>query len=111
MQQRKVWPGLDLIVPQAARLVLADDEEYIDDLVGCVVSDQGTPIGSVYSVDFPTASDGIRRLEDAAPLLTVLTPDGDEILIPYVQAFLITVSTSKKRIDMHLPAGLLNLNL
>ena len=38
------------------------------------------------------------------------TPSGDEVLIPYVQSFLICLSTANKRIDMQLPAGLLDLN-
>ena len=51
-----------------------------------------------------------RRLPEAAPLLTVLTDAGDEVLIPYVQAFLVALAPEHKRIDMALPAGLIDLN-
>ena len=102
--------GFEVIIPSADRMPLEDDAEYIDDLLGCTVFDCDTSIGTVEAVDFPTTPDGARRLPDAAPLLTVLTPAGDEVLIPYVQAFLTSIRTAEKRIDMALPAGLLDLN-
>ncbi len=102
--------GLEVLIPTEQRLELEDDAEYIDDLLTCTLYDSGTPIGTVTAVDFPTTPDGTRRLPDAAPLLTVLTPAGDEVLIPYVQAFLNTVSVETRRIDMTLPPGLVDLN-
>jgi len=110
IEQAEPLAHLEVIVPSSSRVELEDDEEYIDDLVDCLVFDGETPIGTVTGVDFPTTPDGARRLESAAPLLTVLTPEGDEVLIPYVQSFLISLSTADKRIDMKLPAGLLDLN-
>ena len=101
---------LEVLIPEQERLALDEDAEYIDDLLGCIVYDAAAPIGSVTAVDFPTTPDGTRRLEDAAPLLTVLTPDGIEILIPYVTAYLVTVDTAQKRIEMTLPEGLIELN-
>jgi 16S rRNA processing protein RimM len=107
--------GLEVVVPSTARVELEEGEEYIDDLVGCLVFDLAgahpdEPIGAVTAVEFPATADGARRLPEAAPLLTALTPEGDEILIPYVQSFLVSLSTSDKRIEMRLPAGLLELN-
>ena len=102
--------GLDVMVPADERIELEDDAEYISDLVGCTVYDGPTPIGIVAGVDFPTTPDGSRRLEDAAPLLSVLSPSGDEILIPYVQSFLVSLNPAEKRIEMQLPPGLLELN-
>ncbi len=102
--------GLDVLVPAAERLPLDEDAEYISDLIGCTVFDGPLPIGSVTAVDFAMTPDGARRLPDTAPLLTVLTPTGDEVLIPFVQAFLVKVSALEKRIDMALPPGLLDLN-
>jgi 16S rRNA processing protein RimM len=67
-------------------------------------------VGTVTGVEFPTTPDGARRLEDAAPLLTVLSDAGDEILIPYVQSFLVALNPEAKRIDMLLPPGLIDLN-
>ena len=102
--------GLEVIIPSAERVELDADSEYIDDLLGCVVLDGAAAIGEVTAVDFPTTPDGARRLPEAAPLLTVLTPAGDEVLVPYVQAFIVSISTATKRIEMKLPAGLLEIN-
>jgi 16S rRNA processing protein RimM len=110
IEQAEVLAHLEVIVPDEARVELAQDEEYIDDLLDCHVYDGPTLVGSVTAVDFPTTPDGSRRLADAAPLLTVTTPDGGEVLIPYVQSFLVSVSVADRRIDMQLPAGLLELN-
>ena len=102
--------GLDLIIPATDRVELEDDAEYISDLIDCTVFDGETPIGIVTGVDFPTTPDGTRRLQDAAPLLTVETPEGEELLIPYVQSFLKSLSVEDKRIEMTLPEGLLDIN-
>ena len=102
--------GLEVIVPSTERVELEDDAEYISDLLDCVVYDGTQAVGKVTGVDYPTTADGARRLEGAPPLLTVETEAGDEVLIPYVQAFLVKLSTEDKRIDMSLPAGLVELN-
>jgi 16S rRNA processing protein RimM len=102
--------GLDVLIPSSERMELEDGAEYIDDLVGATVYDGGVEIGVVESVDFPTTADGARRLEDAAPLLSVLTADGDEVLIPYVQEFLVSLDVEARRIEMKLPVGLVELN-
>lgn len=102
--------GLDVFIPATERVELEDDAEYISDLIGCVVYDNGQPVGTVTDVEFPTTSDGTRRLAEAAPLLSVLTDAGDEVLIPYVQSFLIELLPEQKRINMSLPAGLVDVN-
>ena len=102
--------GLDVLVPATERMELEDDAEYVSDLIGCVVYDNGAKVGTVTDVEFPTSSDGTRRLDDAAPLLAVETADGDEVLIPYVQSFLVELSAENKRIDMTLPSGLIDVN-
>jgi len=110
IEAAELLAGLQVIVPVAARVELPEDEEYIDDLIDCSVYDGDLLIGTVTGVDFPTTADGARRLNDAAPLLTVETADGDEVLIPYVQAFLVSLSTQAREIRMNLPEGLLDLN-
>jgi 16S rRNA processing protein RimM len=110
IEQAEALAHLEVIVPDEARIELAPDEEYVDDLLDCQVFDGDHLIGSVTAVDFPTTPDGARRLAEAAPLLTVTTPGGAEVLIPYVQSFLVSLSTVGKRIEMRLPAGLLDLN-
>lgn len=102
--------GLDVLVPPEERVALDDDTEYVSDLIGCVVYDSGAVVGTVTDVEFPTTSDGGRRLEEAAPLLAVTTEAGDEVLIPFVKSFLVELSAGTKRIDMVLPAGLIAVN-
>jgi len=102
--------GLDVLVPREERLPLDDDSVYISELIGCTVYDGAMAVGVVEDVQFTTTADGARRLIDAAPLLAVESPAGDEILIPYVKAFLVAVNTESKRIEMKLPEGLVEVN-
>jgi 16S rRNA processing protein RimM len=102
--------GQDVIVPFEERLPLDAESAYISDLIGCTVYDGPAAIGVVDDVQFPTTSDGNRRLDEAAPLLSVVSQDGDEILIPFAKAFLTAVDVEGKRIDMVLPAGLIEVN-
>lgn len=107
--------GLEVIVPASERVELEDDANYISDLIGCTVFDVANPahpvtVGTVADIHFATSPDGNRRLEDAAPLLAVDTAGGDEVLIPFAKAFLISLDPEHKRIEMSLPAGLLEVN-
>jgi 16S rRNA processing protein RimM len=102
--------GLDVLVPREERLPLEDDSVYISELIGCTVYDGPTAVGVVEDVQFATTADGARRLIDAAPLLEVKSPAGDEILIPFAKAFLVAVDTESKRIEMNLPEGLVEVN-
>ena len=102
--------GLDVIVPYAERLPLDDESEYISDLIGCTVYDGPNAIGVIDDVQFPSTPDGARRLAEAAPLLAVLSPAGDEILIPFAKAFLVGVNVIEKRVEMALPEGLVEVN-
>lgn len=102
--------GKDVIVPREERLPLDEESVYISELIGCTVYDGTMPVGVVEDVQFAMSADGGRRLDDAAPLLTVRSPERDEILIPFAKAFLVAVNTEAKRIDMNLPKGLVEVN-
>jgi 16S rRNA processing protein RimM len=102
--------GMDVIVPREERLPLDDESVYISELIGCTVYDGTFAVGVVDDVQFATTADGARRLTDAAPLLAVTSQDGGEVLIPFVKAFLVTVDTGAKRIEMTLPEGLVEVN-
>ena len=103
--------GKEVLVPLAERMTLDSDATYISDLIGCTVYDREQPLGTVSNVDFPATPDGARRLEDAAPLLAITSPNGDEILVPFVRAFLVAIDPAAKSIRMALPEGLAELNL
>lgn len=102
--------GLELITPQEARLPLDEDANYISDLVGCALFDREIFAGTVEDVQFASSADGRRRLSEAAPLLVLNAQDGEEVLVPFAKAFLVSVDLERKRIDMQLPEGLLDLN-
>jgi 16S rRNA processing protein RimM len=102
--------GKDVFVPHEERLPLDNESVYISELVGCTVYDGSLPVGVVEDVQFAMTADGARRLDDAAPLLAVRSSEGDEILIPFAKAFLVSMNTAAKRIDMTLPAGLVEVN-
>ncbi|MEO6802563.1 MAG: ribosome maturation factor RimM [Granulicella sp.] len=102
--------GLDVVIPAEARVELDDeDAEYIADLLGCTLLNGEHIVGVVEDVHFPTNTSG-ARLEEAAALLVVLSPTGDEILIPYAKAWILKMDIPGKRIEMHLPEGLLDIN-
>jgi len=107
--------GLEVIVPETERVELEDDANYISDLIGCTVVDLAVPdhpvtVGTVTDVHFATTPDGGRRLDEAAPLLAVETAEGDEVLVPFVKAFIHSLDPEHKRIEMSLPPGLLEVN-
>ncbi len=101
--------GLDVAVQDAERVPLDEDANYVSDLTGCSVYDGETLIGEVAGVQFPASSNG-ARLEDVPSLLEVTSPDGDELLIPFVKAFVVSLSVEERKIVLKLPSGLLEVN-
>ena len=108
--QAEALAGKEVIVPLEERMPLEDGAVYVSDLIGCTVIDRGTVLGVVDSIDFPTTPDGSRRLEEAAPLLSVVTPEGDEVLVPFVKSYLVAIDPETRTIRMDLPEGLADLN-
>jgi 16S rRNA processing protein RimM len=101
--------GREVAVPRDQRTALDDDSVYISDLIGCQVFDVNNQemkaIGEIADVD---------REITSTPLL-VLRPAGsanasEELLIPFVKAYLRRVDLENKRIEMSLPEGLLTIN-
>jgi len=93
--------GLLVAIPESEREALTDESVYIGDLIGCEVFDlNGEPaaIGMVADVD------------REAGLLEVKTPGGGEVLIPFAKAYLAKMDLAGKRIEMRLPAALLDIN-
>jgi 16S rRNA processing protein RimM len=110
IEQAGKLAGKEVLVPLTERLPLDADQTYVSDLMGCTVYDRDQPLGVIEDVQFPTSPDGSRRLEDAAPLLAVLSPDGSEILIPFARAYLVELDVAAKIVRMTLPEGLAELN-
>lgn len=92
--------GGELQVPLSERAELEPGATYVSDLVGCALFDQGREIGIVNDVRFGAGE---------APLL-VVGEAKREFEIPYAQEFLVQVDLERKRIEMSLPEGLLEVN-
>jgi 16S rRNA processing protein RimM len=100
--------GFGVAIPTAERAPLEDGAVYISDLTGCRVFDlnqNGSEIGEIVDVD--------RSLSSAELLVVRRDPapgPGDEVLIPFVRQFLVTMDLPGRRIEMRLPEGLLEIN-
>jgi 16S rRNA processing protein RimM len=101
--------GLGVAIPREQRAVLAEDEAYISDLIGCTLVDSGgsdgTVVGEIEDVDTSAGP---------TPLLVVRGAGKDrhsaEILIPFAKAYLRRLDVEHKRVEMDLPEGLVDLN-
>jgi len=101
---------LELQVPRDARTELEAGAAYVSEIVGCEVwagkADDRHLLGAVTEVQFGTGE---------APLLVVRRYAGPvengerEFLIPYAEEFVEAADFAKRRIDMQLPEGLLEL--
>jgi 16S rRNA processing protein RimM len=96
----EVLVGSELQVPQSERAQLEPGTAYVSDLVGCVVFDREREVGVVSDVRFGAGE---------APLL-VVGSGKNELEIPYAQEFLVKTDLERKRIEMNLPEGLLEVN-
>ncbi len=106
--------GQDIVLPVSQRVTLDADTFYVSDLQGCVVvnlagGDGPDELGTITDVHFPTNTAG-KRLENAAPLLVVSRANGDEVLIPLALEFLQHPDLKNRRLEMHLPLGLVEAN-
>ena len=110
ISQAEELTGLDVLVHREERMPLDEGSVYTSDLIGCTVYDGPIMVGSIVDVQFPSTPDGTRRLEEAASLLEVTSGSGDEILIPFAKAFVVSVDVQMRRVDMALPVGLLEVN-
>ena len=89
---RVSMPSQDLPAPEPGFF-------YSFELEGCQVYAAGELIGTVRAV-----------VEYAGTEMLSLGRKDEEVLIPFVHAFLKTVDTENKRIEMELPEGLVELN-
>ena len=93
--------GLLVAIPASERVPLTGDAVYISDLIGCEVID----------VALESASLGeVTDIDREAGLLIVQPPRGEGVLVPFAKAYLVALDTAGKRIEMRLPAGLLDIN-
>jgi 16S rRNA processing protein RimM len=94
--------GFEVVIPREERVPLEGDAVYVSDLLGVRVIDVSRggaeEAGEITDVE----------PEAAGPaMLVVRTPAGDELLIPFVRAYLRKIDLEAKRMEMELPLGLL----
>jgi 16S rRNA processing protein RimM len=101
--------GMELQIPEEQRAGLEAGASYVSDLVGCEVlvesAGEFTSIGIVSSVQMGAGE---------APLLVVKGKSGEreqEYLVPYAEEFLKLTDFARRRIEMQLPEGLLELQV
>lgn len=93
--------GAELQVPRSERAGLEPGWNYIHDLVGCAVFDSGNEIGRIEDVQFGAGE---------APLLIVVGAAGKKFDVPFADAYLEAMDTSRREVRMKLPDGLLAVN-
>jgi 16S rRNA processing protein RimM len=91
--------GSEIQVPRSERAELGENEFYVSDLAGCVVSDSGREIGTVKDVQFGSGE---------APLLVI--DGGKELLVPFAAAYIEKIDLEHRRVSMKLPEGMLELD-
>ncbi len=97
--------GAEVVIPIEARMRLEEDAAYISELIGCELIDLNQPDRAVVGI----VRDVIQQ-EMTADLLVVTGSDGTEHWIPFVKAYLERIDLPGRRLEMHLPAGLLEVN-
>jgi 16S rRNA processing protein RimM len=97
--------GMIVAIPREERAVLAEDELYIGDLIGCSLVDvagaEPVIVGEIEDVD---------RSAGPVAILVVRGKSTDEILIPFAKEYLRRVDVGAKRVEMALPEGLVDMN-
>ena len=96
--------GFEVVIPREERMPLEGDAVYVSDLLGVRVIDVSRggaeDTGEITDVE----------PEGAGPaMLVIRTPGGDELLIPFVRAYLRKIDLEAKRMEMELPLGLLTM--
>jgi len=114
--------GLEVRVPIEQRVTLPAGRYFVSDLIGCEVweaqKQAGGPATSILDVSStsPTSFLGVVREVQffgeaiaGTPLLVVETSRG-ELLIPFAEEICRNIDVAGRRIEVHLPEGLRELN-
>jgi 16S rRNA processing protein RimM len=101
ISQAEALVGCELQVPRYERAPLEQGWNYVSDLLGCAVVNDGAEIGCIEDVQFGAGE---------APLLIVANRKGKKFDIPFAEAFLEAVDLANKQVRMRLPEGMLEVN-
>jgi 16S rRNA processing protein RimM len=96
--------GQVVAIPHAERALLGENEAYIGDLIGCLLVDAAgdlpIEVGRIQDVDLTAGP---------VPLLVIEGARG-ELLVPFATSYLRRLDLERKRVEMALPQGLVELN-
>jgi 16S rRNA processing protein RimM len=93
--------GCELQVPKSQRSELQPGWNYVSDMIGCTVLDNGREIGRVEDVQFGAGE---------APLLIVRDAAAKLVEVPFAEAFIESIDIDQRQVRMKLPEGLLEVN-
>lgn len=93
------WEHAEILVPAEERALPEEGAYLHEDLIGCVVEDRGTVVGTIEGIDE----------YGGPPVLRLKTPAGKELLVPFVKAMCKEIDVKAKRITVELPEGLTDL--
>ncbi|MFV0341288.1 MAG: ribosome maturation factor RimM [Anaerocolumna sp.] len=92
------YKGKDLLVTRENAVKLKEGEFFIYDLIGSkVVTEEGETLGELAEVMTTGAND----------VYIVKTPEGKEILLPYIKECILDIDVTNKVIKAHIMPGLL----
>lgn len=96
------WEHAEILVAPEERIQPESGEYLHEDLIGCSVEESGRVLGAVEAVQELSELGG-------PPTLLLRTPEGRELLIPFVRAICRDIDIAHKRILVELPEGLTEL--
>ena len=100
LEEAGAFRGVELRIPEDARMALPPHEYYLHDLIGCEVRTVGgEPVGRVQTVYTGTAN-----------ALLGVDREGAEVLVPLVHSMCPEIDVAGKRIVVDPPEGLLDVN-
>ncbi len=92
--------GGEVQVPEEERVSPPPGTYFDSDLIGCVLYQDGRPVGAVRE---------ILKVAGSAANLVLETKQGHEAMVPLVGRFILGVDVEAKKIEARLPPGLLEL--
>ena len=99
--QAKTYIGNSIFVEKENLQIEQKDETFSQWVSFQIVDEQGVFVGQIVKlIEYPSQS-----------MLMINTKEQDEILIPAIEDWIISVDSDKKEITMNLPTGLIDLNL
>lgn len=100
IEETEVFKGKDLLITRENAVKLAPNENFITDLIGLsVVTDEGTPFGTVSDILKTGAND----------VYVIAGLDGNEYLFPSIKECILNVELEAGMVTVHILDGLLDL--